>query len=94
MRIAAPAGAGADAGKGGIRQFGWWVLNFAVCIGFLWLDRPAAKERGALEALLGLDQELEGADAGRAFSGKAKSTCRTLPRPERVLPKRRPNPTS
>jgi hypothetical protein len=23
--------------KGSTRQFGWWVLNFAVCIGFLWL---------------------------------------------------------
>jgi hypothetical protein len=23
--------------KGGSRQFGWWILNFAVCIGFLWL---------------------------------------------------------
>lgn len=23
--------------KGSSRQFGWWILNFAVCIGFLWL---------------------------------------------------------
>jgi hypothetical protein len=23
--------------KGSTRQIGWWVLNFAVCIGFLWL---------------------------------------------------------
>jgi len=23
--------------KGSSRQIGWWVLNFAVCIGFLWL---------------------------------------------------------
>jgi hypothetical protein len=23
--------------KGTTRQLGWWVLNFAVCIGFLWL---------------------------------------------------------
>jgi hypothetical protein len=23
--------------KGSTRQLGWWVLNFAVCIGFLWL---------------------------------------------------------
>jgi hypothetical protein len=23
--------------KGSSRQMGWWVLNFAVCIGFLWL---------------------------------------------------------
>lgn len=37
MRIAAQAGADANSGTGGIRQFGWWILNFAVCIGFLWL---------------------------------------------------------
>jgi CubicO group peptidase (beta-lactamase class C family) len=23
--------------KGSSRQLGWWILNFAVCIGFLWL---------------------------------------------------------
>ena len=23
--------------KGNSRQLGWWLLNFAVCIGFLWL---------------------------------------------------------
>jgi hypothetical protein len=23
--------------RGSTRQLGWWVLNFAVCIGFLWL---------------------------------------------------------
>jgi hypothetical protein len=23
--------------KSSSRQLGWWVLNFAVCIGFLWL---------------------------------------------------------
>jgi membrane fusion protein, heavy metal efflux system len=30
--------------KGSSRQFGWWVLNFAVCIGFLllWRRRKAA----------------------------------------------------
>lgn len=28
--------AAADA-RGSSRQIGWWVLNFAVCIGFLWL---------------------------------------------------------
>lgn len=27
----------ADDDKGSSRQIGWWVLNFAVCIGFLWL---------------------------------------------------------
>jgi len=32
------AGALAQQGSGGnSRQLGWWVLNFAVCIGFLWL---------------------------------------------------------
>jgi hypothetical protein len=31
---AAPA---ATEDKGSSRQLGWWVLNFAVCIGFLWL---------------------------------------------------------
>jgi hypothetical protein len=33
---AAPA-AGSTEDKGTSRQLGWWVLNFAVCIGFLWL---------------------------------------------------------
>lgn len=28
---------GATQDKGSSRQLGWWVLNFAVCIGFLWL---------------------------------------------------------
>ncbi len=23
--------------KNSVRQLGWWALNFAVCIGFLWL---------------------------------------------------------
>jgi hypothetical protein len=32
---AAPGPGGED--KGSSRQLGWWVLNFAVCIGFLWL---------------------------------------------------------
>src|SRR2546427_6482193 len=31
---------------------------------------------------------------GSRFSGKAKSTCRTFPKAERVLRKRRPKPTS
>jgi cobalt-zinc-cadmium efflux system membrane fusion protein len=33
------AGQPAQAGDkgGGSRQLGWWVLNFGVCIGFLWL---------------------------------------------------------
>lgn len=31
--------------KNSSRQFGWWVLNFAVCIGFLmlWRRRRAAR---------------------------------------------------
>jgi len=31
------AAAEATEDKGSSRQLGWWVLNFAVCIGFLWL---------------------------------------------------------
>jgi membrane fusion protein, heavy metal efflux system len=33
--------------KGSSRQFGWWVLNFAVCIGFLllWRRRKAAASK-------------------------------------------------
>lgn len=30
-----PDGTGRHSGHGGARQLGWWVLNFAVCIGFL-----------------------------------------------------------
>ncbi len=37
MRIADAAGPAGD--KKGARQLGWWVLNFAVCIGILWLWR-------------------------------------------------------
>lgn len=37
LRIADAAGPGED--KNGARQLGWWVLNFAVCIGILWLWR-------------------------------------------------------
>jgi hypothetical protein len=32
-----PAAAPPTEDKGSSRQLGWWVLNFAVCIGFLWL---------------------------------------------------------
>jgi hypothetical protein len=28
---------GATDDKGGARQIGWWLLNFAACAGFLWL---------------------------------------------------------
>jgi hypothetical protein len=33
----AAAGAESSGDKNSSRQLGWWVLNFAVCIGFLWL---------------------------------------------------------
>jgi membrane fusion protein, heavy metal efflux system len=35
LEAGAPPGQSDD--KGSTRQLGWWVLNFAVCIGFLWL---------------------------------------------------------
>jgi hypothetical protein len=41
------AGAGRTEDKNSARQLGWWALNFAVCIGFLWLysrRRKAAKD--------------------------------------------------
>jgi hypothetical protein len=31
------AAAGPEQGKNSARQLWWWVLNFGVCIGFLWL---------------------------------------------------------
>jgi hypothetical protein len=40
------SGAGQSENKNSARQLWWWVLNFAVCIGFLWLfsrRRKAAK---------------------------------------------------
>ena len=39
--------AGSSGGENSARQLWWWVLNFAVCIGFLWLysrRRKAAQE--------------------------------------------------
>jgi len=36
LQPAAATGAATE-DKGSSRQLGWWVLNFAVCIGFLWL---------------------------------------------------------
>jgi hypothetical protein len=30
-------GSGSDSPNGSARQYGWWALNFAVCIGFLYL---------------------------------------------------------
>jgi len=43
LRIGAAAGSAED--KNGARQLDWWVLNFAVCIGilFLWRRRKAHK---------------------------------------------------
>jgi hypothetical protein len=41
------AGEGQPEGKNSARQLWWWVLNFAVCIGFLWLytrRRKSAQE--------------------------------------------------
>jgi hypothetical protein len=35
LQVAAAGGKSADPNSA--RQLGWWVLNFAVCIGFLWL---------------------------------------------------------
>jgi hypothetical protein len=34
---AAGGGSAPSEDRGSSRQLGWWVLNFAVCIGFLWL---------------------------------------------------------
>jgi hypothetical protein len=35
LQVAAAGGKSGDGNSA--RQLGWWVLNFAVCIGFLWL---------------------------------------------------------
>ena len=37
LQIASGPGAGQSEDRNTVRQLGWWVLNFAVCIGFLWL---------------------------------------------------------
>jgi hypothetical protein len=45
LQVAADAGQADD--KNSARQLWWWVLNFAVCIGFLWLisrRRKSAQE--------------------------------------------------
>jgi hypothetical protein len=36
----------APRGEGGTRQLGWWILNFAVCIGFLMLWSRRKKRDG------------------------------------------------
>jgi hypothetical protein len=46
LQIAADAGQSEN--RNSARQLWWWVLNFAVCIGFLWLysrRRKAAEDR-------------------------------------------------
>jgi len=45
-RLEVAGGERPDEGKGGSRQLGWWLLNFAVCIGFLmlWSRRRKAQE--------------------------------------------------
>jgi hypothetical protein len=35
--VQVPGGAGESQDRNSARQLWWWVLNFAVCIGFLWL---------------------------------------------------------
>ncbi len=50
LQIAAAPGELKD--QNGARQMGWWVLNFGVCIGFLWLY---SRRRKAAEARSGSD---------------------------------------
>jgi hypothetical protein len=48
LQVAGGAGSAGD--KNSARQLWWWVLNFAVCIGFLWLiskRRKAAQNKAA-----------------------------------------------
>jgi len=48
LQVAGGAGSAGD--KNSARQLWWWVLNFAVCIGFLWLiskRRKAAQSKAA-----------------------------------------------
>jgi membrane fusion protein, heavy metal efflux system len=42
LQIASAAGQPED--RNTARQLGWWVLNFAVCIGFLWLVSRRRKD--------------------------------------------------
>ena len=50
LQIAAAAGKSED--KNSARQLWWWVLNFAVCIGFLWLlsKRRKSADRSTAES--------------------------------------------
>jgi hypothetical protein len=43
------AGSDQPADKNSARQLWWWVLNFAVCIGFLWLISRRRKSRQGKE---------------------------------------------
>ena len=42
-----PGGRPEESDRGSTRQLGWWVLNFAVCIGFVWLWSRRRKSAGA-----------------------------------------------
>jgi hypothetical protein len=44
--LEAGARPGESEDKGSTRQISWWVLNFAVCIGFLWLWSRRRKSAG------------------------------------------------
>lgn len=46
----APRGDSKPEEKNSARQLGWWVLNFAVCIGFLWLWSRRRQARREAEA--------------------------------------------
>ena len=48
LQVAADADSGQ--GKNSARQLWWWVLNFAVCIGFLWLYSRRRKAREDTDA--------------------------------------------
>ncbi|MDE2304683.1 MAG: hypothetical protein KGL34_03930 [Gammaproteobacteria bacterium] len=41
-----PQAASGAENNGGVRQFGWWVLNFSVGFGFLWLIARRRKHGG------------------------------------------------
>jgi hypothetical protein len=45
--LAALGNQGTADDKGNARQLGWWVLNFAVCAGFLWLWSRRRRSSGA-----------------------------------------------
>jgi hypothetical protein len=49
MQVA--AGSGQPASENSARQLWWWVLNFAVCIGFLWLWSRRRKSARSKESV-------------------------------------------